>query len=373
MSAYALPGAFPLPPLSNLNRASQPRGLANTPSFSLGGNDWCVSDPEGTTYAAGDLSPNENCRQQSMLAIQVRNARLDPLKLIQALTTRTDCSSPGARKRLPSAGTQTMKRQRALNEQDGPLSVQEEAMQFELAITLDPNNKCAREATQIVLSRSLSQILALRSELLQELSEEESMIPPLGINNADSPVLTPVPRLSSDDYFWGTEDVNGCQAACNGGGFVLWQARLHSYAPRLETWLRDAARATAADRYCQLVSVSSTTSFDTADSHDDCFTSPITAMFHPEYSRNPGQPSSAERSLRWAWREFLSCGDSSNLFLAKADTQKLEVVAGGDFDSQLLQRNCAPSSCSASRLVSYDSRSSSLDRIEEAEKDDDDE
>ena len=200
MSAYALPGLFP--PLES--------------SF------------QQRSYHA-DLSSLEkeekvqDYQESSEVGIDIKAAKIDAAKLVESLTATK--KTPKKKKQEPSRCT--IRRPRHERVQAPLSSPQEEAMQFQLSVSLNGQTYTA--------VRSLPRIRQLRQELVEEQQQQQSVCRGESRQDditvsKDCPLIPEIPRLQ-DTAQTGSDGFAG-------RGFSFLQAILRSYTPTLEAWLR---------------------------------------------------------------------------------------------------------------------------------------
>jgi hypothetical protein len=183
MSAYALPGFFP--PLEN--------------SFTFLNNAFPIDD-------ISLLTKEEKIEYEPLArhaSVTVKDAKIDPVRLIQSLTEKK-CTASSKRKL-----SRCIKR-RQINPVDVALhSPHEAAMTFELSICL--------EGRQYTAFRSLSRIRQLQRNLVKEVECMGSD----PCSSGDWHDVPEVPRLQDE---------------CKSLGFKLLQEVLRCYSPALEGW-----------------------------------------------------------------------------------------------------------------------------------------
>ena len=193
MSAYALPGLFP--------------PVDNTFGFSL--NKPCPLDDIHSLAKEEkiEFEPLEMCEPTA--SVSVKDAKVDPLLLIQSLTKKTwNVSS----KRT------SLRRQIRRRNASGLFSThspQEAAMEFELEVYQD--GRC------YAATRSLARIRKLRAGLVKEAELMNNGLCPRSYQVK----IPQVPRL---------------QEECSSLGFTLLQDVLRCYSPALEKWFQDVLK-----------------------------------------------------------------------------------------------------------------------------------
>jgi hypothetical protein len=185
MSAYALPGFFP--PLEN--------------SFTFLNKSFPIDDISSSTKE----EKNEYEPLARHASVAVKDAKIDPVRLIQSLAAKK-CTASSKRKlsRCHHIG------RRQINPVDVALhSPHEAAMTFELSIYL--------EGRQYTVFRSLSRIRQLQRNLVKEVECMGSDPCPSG----DCAGVPEVPRLQDE---------------CKSLGFKLLQDVIRCFSPALEGW-----------------------------------------------------------------------------------------------------------------------------------------
>jgi hypothetical protein len=342
MSAYAFPGLFP--PIEKLHGTKLDcRGIPRRHLVNVN-HDEC-----------------QKIMDDVFLQIRVRSAKLDPSRLVHALTTRHDDSINhcfyGSTKssRVRQRGYSSFSNNNNNNEQGDDmlvsqsiLSPYERAIDFELEATITVEGI---ETSSLVLTRSFGQIVQMRHDLVTEIREHEPFSPHRASDDEIKLIhqLPPLPRFGLLEHDFTTNEISHSYEV--GGGFALWHARLHSFTPRLEKWLQEMIHFTALDTQC-LTSITSNESFDsTISSESDSFDTVSSSTVTTSISSSLLGTAAAQK-LRWAWLSFLS----EPTIMENSIVISRDVNVGTD-------RKC---------VLGNQGRSHSLDRIEETEKDDDD-
>ena len=297
MSAYALPGLFPpissesssadlshsvgnssgpdtntfRSPLHQQNEDSTFKGLLKAsvdlfsmPSFTTSGavrDIRCGSDCTSTS-SSGDTRSEEP-------EIAVREAKIDPIRLIQSVTG-TLSRSQAARK--TSTGRRRASRERPQGDSSSPqgspvnrkptasisfgeeeMTQQQQSIQFELSISLNGRKYTA--------TRTLQRIMQLRDDLILEMSgrrqwlqaasgafsSAEVNLVDRNIRRSDSSgdihvQIPEIPPMSGEDSNGGSGFV--------GRGFTMLHAMATQYVPVMERWLRNVMAVVPQDSEC---------------------------------------------------------------------------------------------------------------------------
>lgn len=296
MSAYALPGLFPLissdsgtngnspvgnssgadkgpfrNPLHQQNEGSTFTGLLkasvdllSVPSFTTSG---AIRDIAGSSYDTRTSSSGDTRSEEPGIA--VREAKIDPIRLIQSVTGTSSRSQPqarkilrrrGSRERLSSdlssspQGSPVSRKQTApisFGEED--ISEQQQSIAFELSISFNGRKYTA--------TRTLQCIMQLRDDLILEMNGRRNWLraasgafssvekKPVDRNtNSGTPVeeiniqIPEIPPMSGDDSNGGSGFV--------GRGFTMLHAMATQYVPVMEGWLRNVMAVVPQDSEC---------------------------------------------------------------------------------------------------------------------------
>lgn len=294
MSAYALlPGLFPpvssaedgsssyignssgsdsntvRNPLHEQNEGSSFTGLLkasvdlfSVPSFTSSGaakNNFGGSH-DTKTSSSGDTRSEEP-------GIAVREAKIDPIRLIQSVTGNSSRSQPQARKTLRRRGS----RERLLGDASSPqgspvnskqtitigedeMKQQQESIAFELSISFNGRKYTA--------TRTLQCIMQLRDDLVLEMNGRRKWLqvasgafsaaekkPVDNDTNRSSPAgeeiniqIPEIPPMSGEDSSGGSGFV--------GRGFTMLHAMATQYVPVMERWLRSVLDVVPQDSEC---------------------------------------------------------------------------------------------------------------------------
>eukprot|EP00542_Grammatophora_oceanica_P019625 CAMPEP_0194042404 /NCGR_PEP_ID=MMETSP0009_2-20130614/14182_1 /TAXON_ID=210454 /ORGANISM="Grammatophora oceanica, Strain CCMP 410" /LENGTH=317 /DNA_ID=CAMNT_0038686239 /DNA_START=223 /DNA_END=1176 /DNA_ORIENTATION=+ len=217
MSAYAMPGSLAFPTTS-FGGSSCGVSTRTTTATTFGSSITCNHDRHQ------DLVVAESCREQQVVGIAVKDARLDPVALTTSLTKRTSLS-PKERRRtrgtptttsscsalpslpIPAAPSKNNKNVTSSSAEDEKHG---EAIQLDLSIKLYGQKYSA--------TRTLSSVLQLRRDLIREVNKTKTNL--VGSTNS----IPHVPR------YWEEE----CSKTTF--GFSGMQALLQKYCPILEGW-----------------------------------------------------------------------------------------------------------------------------------------
>jgi hypothetical protein len=175
----------------------------------------------------------ESCRTE--VGIEVKEAKIDPVRLVQAVTTVNN-------KRTNQGGARSLKNNR--DSQCGRSTPHEDAIQFELSISFNGRSYSA--------TRTLPRIMELRNDLIRELNCRRKRLQRRRIrwnsknpNDKDDDTVATVDEEEDFDVF--IPEIPECDTdsvAVNGGGvagrgFAMLQALLRPYCPAIERWLRN--------------------------------------------------------------------------------------------------------------------------------------
>lgn len=230
MSAYALPGLFP--PLQH----SLAKGVSSSSSVEKAAVKQEDENDHVEKHVTQSLQEKESnsgclvmpytCPSPGAIVIAVKEARIDSMRLIQALTSNAATTlqrSTFGRFQKRKQGTVVEK------EKEIKFSPQEGAMQFDLSITFN-----GRKYTAV---RSLPRILQLRQDLVEEVKERRHSVEQhYKCKELDSLTIPELPRM-----------YEGCDSDMSPGGatgfvarsFSMLQSLLCSYVPVLEVWLHN--------------------------------------------------------------------------------------------------------------------------------------
>ena len=242
MSAYALPGSL-FPPLGGTCSSYDRQINVSTPlnSFSKEkkGNIGHFSFDPILSVTKEELNDvKEEQREEpcpTEVGIEVKKAKIDPVRLIQAVTTVGN-------KRSGNANQRSRMKNRDLNESH--CAPHEDAILFELSISFNGRSYSA--------TRTLPRIMELRNDLIRELNSRRKRLRSSRRMRWNSKT-----RVDDDDTVATVDDqedwdvfipeIPGCDTdsvAVSGGGvagrgFAMLQALLGPYCPAIERWLRN--------------------------------------------------------------------------------------------------------------------------------------
>lgn len=305
MSAYALPGLFP--PINYSFEISTPDESSAEKSFKnplhhhsepssftglLRASVDLLSVPSFTSSGVANVNPkgssvtrtSSSCESMSEEPeIEVKEAKIDPIRLIQSVTgsssrnsgsTRKSLRRRGSRERLPGDTTtpqnspvnkrQTMSFSEDDNNQyskgNGTLhgNPHDDAIEFELAISFNGRKYTA--------TRTLQCIMQLRDDLIREMNARRQW---LQIHQKTSVAFSSSDLKACDQnsmlYTSSSEDAIHVEipeipslsgSATNGGtgfvgrGFTMLHAMAKSYVPIMERWLRSVMAIVPKDSEC---------------------------------------------------------------------------------------------------------------------------
>jgi hypothetical protein len=293
MSAYALPGLFPTissdssvtgnssvgnssrsdsctfrNPLHQQNESSTFTGLLrasvdllSVPSFTTNGNvrDIPADGSHDTkTSSSGDTRSEEP-------GIAVREAKIDPIGLIQSVMGTSPRSQPHARKTLRRRGSReklatSSSSSGSSSPQGSPvagkpsidfageeMTQQQQSIAFELSISFNGRKYNA--------TRTLQCIMELRDDLVLEMNGRRQWLQaasgafstaekkPVDHDSSNSNIQIPeIPPMSGDDSNGGSGFV--------GRGFTMLHAMATQYVPVMERWLRNVMDVVPQDSEC---------------------------------------------------------------------------------------------------------------------------
>ena len=197
MSAYALPGLFP--PVDNSFGFS-----LNIKPFAM--NDFCEVSSVEEKVEFDPLQDDDEC---DSLLVSVKEARVDPLLLIQSLTKKATAAS---KRKLQRCNL----RRRCDMETSSSQASQESAMEFVLNVE--------HEGRRYTAIRSLARIRALHRGLVKEAEIINSGSCPLMGHQTFSVRVPALPKMQDE---------------CGSLGFTLLQDVLRSYSPSLNKWFQE--------------------------------------------------------------------------------------------------------------------------------------
>ena len=240
MSAYALPGLFP--PIEYAKpRADTSSSASSSISGSLSKGPLHATEDRSSSNLANFLkdrfaplkassSGTEDIKEaadgsvyESCIGIVVKEAKIDPVRLVQALTKLPRQKPLNGkvlrRKSSPELCIQTSDSAKAASPHD-------DAIEFELSINLHGRKYSAR--------RTLQSIMNLRSDLMREMNARSQ--------NLESPEIEipEIPPIADDEGSGGLV----------GRGFMMLHALLNSYCPVMERWLRNVITVVPDDSEC---------------------------------------------------------------------------------------------------------------------------
>lgn len=227
MSAYALPGSFPLLGCSSYDKqtnvcaSSRPLHHFSDMKADKGGIG-SETDPLGSDTT---LKHSENAAAKRPMGtgatdvgIAVTEAKIDPVRLVQALTYHTDDSR--SRKNGSSL------------DKPNKNAPHEDAIQFELAIKFNGRTYSA--------TRTLPRIMELRNDLIREINTRRQRLQSKrmrwqfrSVNEEEEDADVTIPELPECD----NERV--AVGGVAGRGFAMLQALLRAYCPAMEGWFRN--------------------------------------------------------------------------------------------------------------------------------------
>lgn len=245
MSAYALPGSF-FPPLggscasqgnlinvcnsSPLHHFSEEKEKGRIGHFSLESVlSMTTKEAINEKEQREDICPTE-------VGIAVKRAKIDPVRLVQAVTTtsnnRIDKRSRVNNQDLKETWSRECERE-----------VHEDAIQFELSISFNGRSYCA--------TRSLPCIMELRNDLIRELSSRRKILQSrrlrwssktqdiddknlVALEDEDDNCDVCIPEIPECD----TNNI-AVTGGVAGRGFAMLQALLGPYCPEIERWLQN--------------------------------------------------------------------------------------------------------------------------------------
>jgi hypothetical protein len=197
MSAYALPGLFP--PIE----FEQPTADISSSSSSGGSGSFSVSAALHERVSPENVS--EVTSKEAKFGIAVKEAKLDPVRLVQSITG-------------PS------RPQRSLCSKGNP---HEDAIEFELSISFN-----GRKYTAM---RSMQCIVQLRYDLIREMNFQKQWLHTRRQHSQDAEdedgdtiQIPEIPPMTDEEGSGGFV----------GRGFTMLHAVLSSYCPAMERWLR---------------------------------------------------------------------------------------------------------------------------------------
>ena len=224
MSAYALPGSI-FPPMGCSSYDTQTNVYTATRPlhrFAQKGSIGYVADRCLTTHSDGvaKARPERTCATE--VGIAVTEAKIDPVRLVQAVTGAASCSD----------SSKSWKKGSSLNKQQNN-TPHEDAIRFELSIKFNGRTYSA--------TRTLPRIIELRNDLIRELNNRRQMLQSRRMRwpfrsaeeqEEDEDLDVIIPELPECD----TERVAVGSVA--GRGFAMLQALLRPYCPAIERWLQ---------------------------------------------------------------------------------------------------------------------------------------
>jgi len=162
--------------------------------------------------------------------IVVQEAKIDPARYVQSLTSSSSSSSKKKIAKNGAVGSRLQDRRRPRSGAEAVMNVtpQEESTQFELRIAFS-----GRTYTAV---RSLPSILRLRQDLVSELECQQQQQNSSGRGPGGACIIPEVPRRQDDAASSSYGSV--CADGVVGRGFSFLQAVIRSYTPALEGWLR---------------------------------------------------------------------------------------------------------------------------------------
>jgi hypothetical protein len=226
MSAYALPGSFPPMGCSSYDKqtnvcaASRPLHHFGDMKAKNGGIGYETDPLQSYTTMKHSDGVAEKCPMGTRAAevgIAVTEAKIDPVRLVQALTSLPDAS-------------RSWKNGSSLDKQHKN-APHEDAIQFELTIKFNGRTYCA--------TRTLPRIMELRNDLIREINTRRQRLQSKRMRwqfrsaNEEEDVDVTIPELPECD----NERV--AVGGVAGRGFAMLQALLRPYCPAMERWFRN--------------------------------------------------------------------------------------------------------------------------------------
>ena len=257
MSAYALPGLFP-PIETNHHQPSAASCCTGDSSETMSKSsaasplhqerqDECATRGEGICQEEGvarlsRASADEKSTPQAGRAIAVKEAKIDPVRLIQSVTSTSSQSQQQQQSRR-----KTLKRRSLGSDPSCPnspnksmcSSPHEEAIQFELAISFNGRRYTA--------TRTLNAIFQLRDDLIREMNNQNRWMHTRQFGktvNKDDKASFDIPEIPPM-----TEDDNGSSGFV-GRGFTMLHNALTCYVPTIEHWLRNVMTIVPQESEC---------------------------------------------------------------------------------------------------------------------------
>ena len=266
MSAYALPGSI-FPPMggscsshdnqTNVSTAKPLHHFSDVAKKEKLGS--IASDSDSShCYTRKRLSGSRDERPEcaTEVDIAVKDAKIDPVRLVQSLTASSSCNrgspndiSSRSRMKRDLAGSSDME-QSVANIKKGH-TPHEDAIQFELSISFNGRTYSA--------TRTLPRIIALRNDLIRELNTRRRQLQNQRMRwqikaltdgaDDDDTVSTVEDENEPENWDVTIPEIPECDTesgsiqACGvtGRGFAMLQALLRPYCPAMERWLQNVA------------------------------------------------------------------------------------------------------------------------------------
>jgi hypothetical protein len=226
MSAYALPGLFP-------------------PIYTESSQSGDCSSGMSSSAASSPTSPLHEQKDSSRISdilIAVKEAKIDPVRLVQWITgssrtqqqpQRKTLRRRGSRERLDTPQQSPASSKRLLQHEEknsGAGTPHDEAIEFELSISFDGRKYTATRKRWLQIQRA---------------AEPSSFENSVNSSNVEEDIIIQIPEIPPM-----TGDDSGSGVGFVGRGFTMLHAMVTSYVPIMELWLRNVMAIVPQDSEC---------------------------------------------------------------------------------------------------------------------------
>jgi hypothetical protein len=245
MSAYALPGLFP-------------------PIYTESSQSGDCSSGMSSSAASSPTSPLHEQKDSSRISdilIAVKEAKIDPVRLVQWITgssrtqqqpQRKTLRRRGSRERLDTPQQSPASSKRLLQHEEknsGAGTPHDEAIEFELSISFDGRKYTATRTMQCIVQLRDDLIREMKSRKrwlqIQRAAEPSSFENSVNSSNVEEDIIIQIPEIPPM-----TGDDSGSGVGFVGRGFTMLHAMVTSYVPIMELWLRNVMAIVPQDSEC---------------------------------------------------------------------------------------------------------------------------